>query len=81
MKSAASKTVTTTTNRVLIQRADLIEFLKSKGLMADNAIVQHVGVHIPGGGDYSNCDIEINDYENGEDRFGVDVVWTTEVSS
>lgn len=75
-----SKTVTT--HSVVIQRADLIEFLKLKGIIVPSecTVVRQVSVHVPGGGDYSNCDLLLNDYE-GEESVGIDVVWTTEVSA
>lgn len=67
---------TVTAHNAEITRSDILEFLRAKGVIADNAVVEQVSVRVPGGGDYSNCDILINDYE-GEESLGIDVVWNT----
>lgn len=56
------KISTTTTNRLSIGKADLIELLNDRGFSIPSDA--DVTVQVPRGGDYSGCDLDIeNDVE------------------
>lgn len=64
MKHTTSKvTVTTTETTYAFTRDDVIEALSAIGKLplSDASHVQHCHVRVPGGGDYSNTNLDLED--------------------
>lgn len=62
----AKPTITTTTTvkregKIELSNVDIVEFLIHKGLIEKAEEVEEVFVRVPGGGDYSNHDLTIDD--------------------
>lgn len=48
---------------IKLSNEDIIEMLREKKIIADNETIKMVFVRVPGGGDYSNTNLDINDEE------------------
>lgn len=48
---------------IKLDNEDIINMLREKGIIADNETIKEVFVRVPGGGDYSNMNLDINDEE------------------
>lgn len=57
--NATTQVTTTRRKTIRINREDIIKFLKSEGQVTDDGDVKKVYVQVPGGGDWSNTELDI----------------------
>lgn len=56
-----TNTTLTKQQTIKINRDDILRFLKERGLIEDEEDVKKIYIQVPGGGDYSNCKLDIGD--------------------
>ena len=57
-------TQTTEVNRIRIvqlSNEDIIKMLRKEGVIRDNETIKSIHIEVPGGGDWSNMNLDIND--------------------